>query len=1053
MGTVSFAATQTVVGERAGTVQIRFLRDGDLSDAATVTYLTGDDTAAANADYTPRTNAKVTFQPGEAEKIVSIPILDDNKAEGSESFGVEILTVAGGTLGFPRTTRVVIQDDEAPSAGTDPDPASNYFANGTSVVTGLFLPTTFAFVPGRPDTMVIAEKSGVIKVAKGGNLLDKPLLDLSAVVNDTADRGLVSMALHPDFAANPYLYAYYAVDPAGTAANPAGSNAGADGAGNRYVHLVRYTVNTAANGDLSVNPNSAVVLLGGAGKSLADISGGGQVDSTEDFDQAPSGIRADGTNVQDYIAGDSLSHAGGALKFGPDGALYVTVGDGTSFNFADPRSVRVQDLNNLSGKVLRIDPLTGDGLASNPFYVQGQPDANQSKVFQYGIRNSFTMSFDAEGKLFLGEVGWYSWEEINTGGAGANFGWPYYEGGQNGVSLRTVQYQNLPEAQAFYASGKTVTAPFQSFSHVESNPGFALQAVIVGDVAQKPLYPGDAGNDLVFASLTSGQVFTTDTKVAGSTVTPLGAQDGAAVVSILRGPDGSIYYVDIAGGVVGKWQFLDTPPAGPATPAAGDATIGFGPDKLVLKVSQDAYKGDAQYTVSVDGVRIGNVLTAKALHGEGKSDTVTVQGEFTVGDHAVTITFLNDTYDAPGLDRNFYLDSATYNGVALTVPAGNVAKTAPATFSFTDKPAADPLTVGTGPDKLLLRVSQDAYKGNAQFTVTVDGKQVGGTLTAQALRNGGTSDTVTVLGDFASGNHTASIAFLNDEYDGPGQDRNLYLDGASYNGATLQIAAGNVAKGTPATFGFVDGTAPPTTDPLTVGTGPDKLLLKVSQDAYQGDAQFTVSVDGQQFGGTLTAKTAHGGSASDTVTVLGDFASGNHTASVAFLNDKYDGPGLDRNFYLDSATYNGATVAITAGNIAKGAPATFGFIDGTAPPAADPLTVGSGPDKLLLKMSQDAYQGGAQFSVSVDGQQIGGILTAKTAHSGGMSDTVTVLGDFASGKHTASVAFLTDKYDGPGLDRNFYLDSATYNGATLQITAGNVMKTTPASFSFTDAMA
>ena len=103
-------------------------------------------------------------------------------------------------------------------------------------------------------------------------------------------------------------------------------------------------------------------------------------------------------------------------------------------------------------------------------------------------------------------------------------------------------------------------------------------------------------------------------------------------------------------------------------------------------------------------------------------------------------------------------------------------------------------------------------------------------------------------------------------------------------------------------------------------------------------------------------------------------------------------------------------------------------------------------------MSQDAYRGDAQFRVSVDGTQIGGTLTAKASHTGGASDLVTVLGDFAAGNHTASVAFVNDAYDGPGLDRNFYLDGASYNGATLQITAGNVVKTAPATFSFTDAV-
>ena len=494
-----------------------------------------------------------------------------------------------------------------------------------------------------------------------------------------------------------------------------------------------------------------------------------------------------------------------------------------------------------------------------------------------------------------------------------------------------------------------------------------------------------------------------------------------------------------------------TPP-----PVIGSATIGAGPDRLVLKVSQDAYKGDAQYRVTVDGVQVGGILTAQTAHGSGQSDTVTVLGDFAAGNHAVAIVLLNDEYDGPGLDRNLYLDGATYNGATLAITAGNVAKSEPATFGFLDRatpPVVGSATIGVGPDKLVLKVSQDAYKGDAQYTVSVDGKQIGGVVTAQAAHDGGMSDVVTVLGDFAGGNHAVAVAFLNDEYDGPGLDRNLYLDGATYNGATLAITAGNVAKSEPATFGFLDRATPPVVGSATIGVGPDKLVLKVSQDAYKGDAQYTVSVDGRQIGGVVTAQAAHDGGTSDIVTVLGDFAVGNHAVAVAFLNDEYDGPGLDRNLYLDSATYNGATLQVTAGNVARSEPATFGFLDQAAPPAVGSATIGFGSDKLVLKVSQDAYKGDAQYTVSVDGVQVGGVVTAQTAHSGGQSDTVTILGDFAAGNHAVAVAFLNDEYDGPGLDRNLYLDSATYNGATLQVTAGNVARSEPATFGFLDQAA
>ncbi|MCJ2010941.1 carbohydrate-binding domain-containing protein, partial [Methylobacterium sp. J-076] len=90
-------------------------------------------------------------------------------------------------------------------------------------------------------------------------------------------------------------------------------------------------------------------------------------------------------------------------------------------------------------------------------------------------------------------------------------------------------------------------------------------------------------------------------------------------------------------------------------------------DTLVLKLSEDAYKGDAQYTISVDGKQVGGTLTAHASHAAGQSDTITVNGDWAAGDHKVSLYFLNDAYDGTAAtDRNLYLDSATYNGAAVS---------------------------------------------------------------------------------------------------------------------------------------------------------------------------------------------------------------------------------------------------------------------------------------------------------------------------------------------------------------------------------------------------
>src|SRR5690242_15708117 len=91
----------------------------------------------------------------------------------------------------------------------------------------------------------------------------------------------------------------------------------------------------------------------------------------------------------------------------------------------------------------------------------------------------------------------------------------------------------------------------------------------------------------------------------------------------------------------------------------------------------------------------------------------------------------------------------------------------------------------------------------------------------------------------------------------------------------------------------------------------------------------------------------------------------------------------------------------------------------SAAPAPSSASIGTGPDSLVLKLSQDAYQGSAQYTISVDGQQIGGTLTASAWHSAGQSDSITVLGNWGPGSHQVSVNFLNDAWGGTATaDRN-----------------------------------
>jgi hypothetical protein len=175
-----------------------------------------------------------------------------------------------------------------------------------------------------------------------------------------------------------------------------------------------------------------------------------------------------------------------------------------------------------------------------------------------------------------------------------------------------------------------------------------------------------------------------------------------------------------------------------------------------------------------------------------------------------------------------------------------------------------------------------------------------------------------VKGTFAAGTHTATVDFLNDAYGGsPSTDRNLYVNSATIDGSAVPGATLTEHFDGPQNFSFqapgTSGSGSPgsgTPAPVTIGSGPDTLALQVSEDAYLGDAQFTVSVDGHQIGGTQTTTASHAAGQTQTFNVLGTFAAGSHTATVNFLNDAYGGsPSTDRNLYVNGATIDGSVVS------------------------------------------------------------------------------------------------------------------------------------------------
>ena len=239
-GNVFFAAAEYSVREGERFVTVTFKRTGDTSGAVTIEYATDPGTASEGLDYA-RSAGTVVMPAGAKTISLAIPILDDALTEGTERFSVSLISVDDGTVLFPRTANVSILDEGSP-ASDPPEPplVSHYAVSTTDIVTGLTSPIAVAWVPGGGSTAFIAEKDGVIKVADIETGAQSVLLDIRGSVNSSGDRGLMNIALHPDFANNHYLYAFYVADPLGSDAATGGQ--AADGNGNRFARLVRYEV-------------------------------------------------------------------------------------------------------------------------------------------------------------------------------------------------------------------------------------------------------------------------------------------------------------------------------------------------------------------------------------------------------------------------------------------------------------------------------------------------------------------------------------------------------------------------------------------------------------------------------------------------------------------------------------------------------------------------------------------------------------------------------------------------------------------------------------------
>lgn len=397
------------------------------------------------------------------------------------------------------------------------------------------LPQATGFTFARDGRLFIWSKDGRVLEAREGALLDPPVLDISAEVGNFHDHGLLGVALDPAFADSGFIYLLYRVDPPalGVGGEPDGNQASIG-------RVTRFTV-AAGRAD----PDSRLVLLG-------EDAGSG-VPMTHD------------------------SHGVGHLVFGDDGTLLVATGDGASFAGMDDGTTgnsradqalasgilrpeenvgafRAQMLDSLSGKILRLDPASGDGVPSNPFFDPAAPRAARSRVWSYGLRNPFRVALlpqsgstdPADGRpgiLYIGDVGYNAWEELDVADRGGqNFGWPLFEG--NGEQ---PEYTQSALAAALWPADPR--PPLVTWGHGNPTAGIPVElpgsCVIGGAFYPGGAYPEGFQGAYVAGDLTGGWLKAFQIGADGTITGTLDLVDSEAVpIAIAAHPQtGDIYWL------------------------------------------------------------------------------------------------------------------------------------------------------------------------------------------------------------------------------------------------------------------------------------------------------------------------------------------------------------------------------------------------------------------------------------------------------------------------------------------------------------------------------
>jgi len=346
-------------------------------------------------------------------------------------------------------------------------------------ISGISSPTAMEIAPdGR---IFVCQQGGSLRVIKNGALLAAPFMTLS--VDAAGERGLLGVAFDPNFATNNFIYVYYTVSTIP-----------------KHKRLSRFT----ANGDIVV-PGSEQILL--------------------ELDNLTS----------------ATNHNGGAIHFGPDGKLYIAVGENAT-------SSNSQTLSNLLGKMLRLNA-DGSIPTDNPFF--NTATGKNRAIWALGLRNPFTFAFQpGSGRLFINDVGQSTWEEIDDGIAGSNYGWPITEGPTSNPSFRSPLFS--------YGHGSSSTTGCAIAGGAFYNPGTVQ-------------FPASYVGKYFFADLCGGWIRLFD---PGTGTASAFASGISQPVDLKVATDGSLYYLSIGSGSVFRVQFTAVVPSITSPPA--DQTVNLG---------------------------------------------------------------------------------------------------------------------------------------------------------------------------------------------------------------------------------------------------------------------------------------------------------------------------------------------------------------------------------------------------------------------------------------------------------------------------------------------